>query len=135
MFGRCPHWTEDTDSGEMPAPRDPEKPIHLSPHPPPSPGAVLLLPQAPRSSHHFPSIPCPGRGGENRNPGHTASSKVETSEICRSRKKYIENTFRRCELCVPVIWVHRHMLANMALEFSEKQLITGQGFLPLRGLW
>lgn len=38
---------------------------------------------------------------------------------------------------MPVIWVHRHMLATQkhtALEFSEKQLITGQGFLPLQGL-
>lgn len=27
-------------------------------------GQSWLLPQAPRNSHHFPSIPCPGRGGE-----------------------------------------------------------------------
>ena len=123
MFGRCPHWTKDTDSGERPAPWNPEKPIRLSPHPRPSPGAVLATSPGSKELAPFPLHPLPRERWGSRNPGHTASSKVETSEIFRSGKKYVENTFRRHELCVPVIWVHRHMLATQkhtALEFSEK---------------
>ena len=132
------HTGPKTDSGEMPAPRDPEKPIRLSPHPQPSAGAVLATSPGSKELAPFPLHPLPRERCRSRNPGHTASSKVETSEICRNGKKYIENTFRRRELYVPVIWLPRHVLAtwkHTALEFSEKQLIAGQGFLPLWGLW
>ena len=110
----------------------------LLPHPQPSAGAVLAISPGSKELAPFPLHPLPRERWGSRNPGHTASSKVEASEICRSGKKYVENTFRRRELCVPVIWVHRHMLTtqkHVALEFSEKQPITGQGFLPLWGLW
>lgn len=137
MFGRCPHWTKDRlwRDACSPGPRETHSPLPTPTalcwgNPGYFPGSKELAP--------FPLHPLPRERWGSRNPGHTASSKVEASEICRSGKKYVENTFRRRELCVPVIWVHRHMLTtqkHMALEFSEKQLITGQGFLPLWGLW
>ena len=65
------------------------------------------------------------------------------SKLPRVKKKKVffffntENIFMRCDFCMPVIWVHRHMLTtktHTALEFPEDQLITGQG-LSLRGPW
>ena len=130
MFGRCPHWTEDTDSGEMLAPQDPEKPIHLPPHPLPSPGAVLLLPQAPRS---FPAQGEVGKVGiQDTQPPvkwrHQKSAGAERNMLkillggvsCACLSSGFTGT------CLP----HR----STRPWNSEKQLITGQGFLPLQGL-
>ena len=48
----------------------------------------------------------------------------------------MDNIFMRREFCMPVIWVHRHMLTTQrctALEFPEEQLIKVRASYLLGG--